>query len=101
MLSKVAIFVLAATTAPLIAPVKSEESCIADWGAAGDIVRQQDLQTVEQLTSRAAAPLPGRIVKATLCHQNSGYIYRLVVRDSAGQLKNVVVDAAKQSKGQD
>jgi hypothetical protein len=86
---------LAVVAVSFAAPVMSAESCISDWGAAGDIVRQQGLKTVEQLVNGPASPLPGTIVKATLCRQDSGYVYRLVVRDGRGQLKNVVVEAVK------
>ena len=39
------------------------------------------------------AAVNGDIVKSTLCKDGDDYIYKLVVRDSGGQLKTVVVDA--------
>jgi hypothetical protein len=71
------------------------ETCYDDWGAAGDIVRQEGLVTVESLAAKAAAELGGDIIKATLCEGDSGYIYRLVVRDPRGQLRSVMVPARR------
>lgn len=65
-----------------------------DWGAAAEIIRAKGLATVEQLTASSQQQLKGEVVRATLCQEGAGYIYRLVVRDRAGQLKNVVLDAA-------
>lgn len=63
---------------------------MSDWGTAGEIVRTQGLRTVEQIAKASK----GQIVKATLCKEGGKYIYRLVVRDGAGQLKNVVLSAS-------
>lgn len=75
------------------------ETCLTDWGAAGEIVRAQGLKTVEQLAKSSPQQLKGQIVKATLCQDGGGYVYRLVVRDGAGQLKNVVLSASNHALG--
>ena len=72
--------------------------CFADWGKAADVVRQQGLLTVEELAKTFANDIPGQIVRATLCRDGDDYIYKLVVRDKQGQLKNVVVDALNHAK---
>lgn len=71
----------------------SEPTCINDWSVAAPIVRQERLATVKELTRRAAAKLPGQIIRTTLCQGENGYIYQLVVRDPKGQLQSVEVDA--------
>ncbi len=86
--------IVAAPVLPLITGAAGADGCLADWGKAGEIVRQQGLQTVEQLTKMPGV-VAGEIVKATLCAEQGGYVYRLVVRDKAGQLKNVVVSAGQ------
>lgn len=81
------------------APAGAGDGCLADWGKAGEIVRQNGLATVEQLT-KTPGIVAGQIVKATLCAEGGGYVYHLVVRDGAGQLKNVVVEARNHAKAQ-
>ena len=68
--------------------------CLTDWGAAGDIVRANGLQTVEQWSRNFAQQLDGQIIRATLCEEGGSYVYRLVVRDRTGQMKSVVLDAS-------
>lgn len=77
-----------------VSPSRAGEICHPDWGTAGDIVRAHGLRTIEQLAETAPQQLKGEIVKATLCEDGTRYLYRLVVRDRSGQLKNVVMGAA-------
>lgn len=71
------------------------EECLTDWGAAGAIVRSQKLVPVAELSKSQAVGAAEEIVKATLCRDGDDYIYKLVLRDTKGQLKTVVVDARK------
>lgn len=87
---------LGAAVAPSLAAGDAE--CFSDWGKASDVVRQKQLLTVEQLSKTFADDIPGQIVRATLCRDGDDYIYKLVVRDSQGQQKNVVVDALNHPK---
>ena len=68
--------------------------CLSDWGAAAEVVRANGLQTVEQLAKTSPQQLKGQIIKATLCEEGGGFVYRLVVREATGQMKNVVIDAS-------
>lgn len=72
------------------------ETCIADWGTAGEIVRREQLVSVEQIARRVKADGLGQILQTTLCRNGGGYVYRLVVRDGAGQLKNAIISAKGQ-----
>ena len=67
--------------------------CLADWSTAAQVVKKENLLTVEQISAAEAGAIPGQIVKTTLCREQGGYVYRLVVREANGQLRNVVVDA--------
>ncbi len=69
------------------------ETCLSDWAVARDVVRRENLVTVEQLAQSPQAKINGQIVKATLCLEANGYIYRLVVRDSGGRLRALTIDA--------
>lgn len=70
-----------------------DERCLSDWGAAGSIVREKGLRTVEQLAGDKKERGVGQIVQVKLCLAGVRYVYRLVVRDPSGSLKNMEVDA--------
>ena len=69
-------------SAVALPPVGAADSCIADWSIAAPIVHKEGLTTVEALSRIAATELPGIIVKTTLCEENGGFVYRLLVRDA-------------------
>ena len=75
------------------APKAAAADCFADWSTAAQVVKKESLLTVEQIAAAEAGAVPGQIVKTTLCKEQGGYVYRLVVRGANGQLRNVVVDA--------
>jgi uncharacterized membrane protein YkoI len=67
--------------------------CYSDWSIAAPIVRKERLTTVETLARRAQAIISGEIVKTTLCREKGSFVYRLLIRDPKGHLKNRTVDA--------
>jgi hypothetical protein len=67
--------------------------CLSDWGMAGQIVRRENLITVEEVSKSLAADGIGVLVKTTLCRSDDGYFYRLVIRSPTGQLKTTVMTA--------
>lgn len=73
---------------------QSAGGCVPDWGAAGDIVRREGLLTIEQVSRMSPQQLKGQIIQATLCESGGGYVYRLVVRDPSGAMRNVELSAA-------
>lgn len=75
------------------APKAAAADCVADWSTAAQVVKKENLLTVEQVSAAEAGAIPGQIMKTTLCREQGGYVYRLVVREAGGQLRNVVVDA--------
>jgi hypothetical protein len=60
---------------------------------AGQIVRRENLITVEEVSRSLAADGIGVLVKTTLCRSADGYIYRLVIRSPTGQLRTTVMTA--------
>jgi len=87
---------IAFLTLPLIAVLAStpaRAACIADWSVAAPIVHKEGLATVETLSRLAQVKISGNIVKTTLCEENGGFVYRLVIRDLQGRLSNRTVDA--------
>jgi hypothetical protein len=69
------------------------EDCLSDWGMAGQIVRRENLITVEEVSKSLEADGIGQLVKTTLCRSDDGYFYRLVIRSPTGQLKTTVMTA--------
>ncbi len=67
--------------------------CYADWSDAAPIVVKEGLTTIEALAKSARGRLSGEIVKTTLCEENGGFVYRLLIREPAGRLVNHTVDA--------
>lgn len=90
-LAKAGAVVAAAISLPC-APVCALD-CLTDWGMAGQIVRRENLITVEEVSRSLAADGIGVLVKTTLCRSADGYIYHLVIRSPTGQLRSVVMTA--------
>ena len=67
--------------------------CYADWSEAAPIVHKEGLTTIEALAKTARDKFSGDIVKTTLCEENGGFVYRLLIREPAGRLVNRTVDA--------
>lgn len=87
-----AVAVMAAAVMALPGSVCAED-CLNDWGMAGQIVRRENLITVEEVSKSLAADGIGQLVKTTLCRSDSGYFYRLVIRSPTGELKTTVMTA--------
>lgn len=96
--SRLSIFMvlpLAASSAAWPVAPMAAEVCLPDWGRAGEIVRSENLITIEELTQEVLPGGGGQILKSTLCRRDGDYIYRFVVRDNAGKLRNTMVPARR------
>lgn len=69
------------------------DDCLTDWGMAGQIVRRENLITVEEVSKSLEADGIGELVKTTLCRSRDGYFYHLVIRSPTGQLTTSVITA--------
>jgi hypothetical protein len=79
-----------------ISPVQAQGArCFADWSEAAPIVRREQLVPVDRLTDLSRGRLPGEVVKATLCVENTQFVYRIVVREPNGQIRIHTVNARK------
>ena len=81
------------SAANAVKPTIAGPDCVADWSTAVQIVEKEHLLTVGQVAAAHAGAIPGKIVKTTLCREKDGFVYRLVIRNPAGRLQNIVVDA--------
>ena len=87
-----AVAVTAAAAMVLPAAARAED-CLTDWGMAGQIVRRENLITVQEVSQSLAADGIGELVKTTLCRSPDGYFYRIVVRGPTGQLRTTIITA--------
>lgn len=87
------VLAISAAAALLLPGPVCAEDCLSDWGMAGQIVRRENLITVEEVSKSLEADGIGELVKTTLCRSDDGYFYRLVIRSPTGQLKTTVMTA--------
>ncbi len=80
-------------TVGFASPPAHAAGCYSDWSEAAPIVHKEGLTTIETLAKSARGRLSGDIVKTTLCEENGGFVYRLLIREPAGRLVNRTVDA--------
>jgi uncharacterized membrane protein YkoI len=94
---RIPLLAAACLAATAIAPASAAraDACYADWTEALAIINREKLVTMEQLSPITRAQEAGDILKSTLCEEQGRYVYRLVVRDRRGRLKNLVVDARR------
>lgn len=89
-------FALAALFLAMVSPpirAQANETCFTDWSTASTIVKAESLVPVDQLAKFAPTKLGGDLVRSALCETETGYVYKLVVRDRAGVVKSLTVDA--------
>jgi hypothetical protein len=89
-----AVLTVAAAAAAGPAMADGPSKCFTSWSEAAPIVKREALAAVEQVSALARPSLSGaEIIKTTLCEQQGRYVYHLVIREAAGQIKLVAVDA--------
>ncbi|MDX2288544.1 MAG: hypothetical protein NW217_06955 [Hyphomicrobiaceae bacterium] len=69
--------------------------CLRDWSQAAAVVAHEGLTNVADLTKLVEQNGTGRIVQAMLCKVGDRHVYRLVVREGAGRLVTMTVDARR------
>jgi hypothetical protein len=88
--------ILAALFVASLTPLALSQSvgtCFTDWSAASIIVKAESLFPVDQLAKLAPSKLNADVVRSALCETQTGFVYKLVVRDKSGVLKSLTVDA--------
>ena len=69
------------------------DRCFADWSTAAPVVQAEALASARDVHEQARRQRIGDIVRMTLCTDQERFVYRLMVRDSRGAMRVVVVDA--------
>ena len=87
--------VLAFVASLALVPAKGRATttCFPDWSDAAPIVARENLLALRFLQQSGRQPLPGDIIRATLCLADGNYVYRLVLREESGRITHHVVDA--------
>ena len=88
-------FVIAALLALSPAPAAIGESvrCVDDWSDAAPIVLGEKLVPAREVQSWVRKRLKGQVIRVTLCQDGDRYIYRLLVREHKGRIRNRTVEA--------
>lgn len=82
-----------ATTLLTAAPVRAQQSCMADWSEAAPIVRREGLATIERVGRMMRDGAAMEIVTSALCTTDGRYVYRLTVKGAGSGLRTLFVDA--------
>ena len=88
-------FLIAALLALSPAPAAIGQSvrCFEDWSDAAPIVQSEGLVPARELQSWVRKRLKGKVIRVTLCQDGDRYIYRLLVREPKGRIRNRTVEA--------
>lgn len=88
-------FLIAALLALSPAPAAIGESvrCFDDWSDAAPIVQSERLVPARELQAWVRKRLKGKVIRVTLCQDGDRYIYRLLVREPKGRIRNRTVEA--------
>lgn len=79
-----------------LSPAHAQEGrCYADWSEAGPIVRREGLVPAREVHEQARKRHLGEPIRITLCEEKGQFVYRLVLQDGAGKVKNLTLDARK------
>ena len=83
----------AAALALAASPALAAGACTDNWSVMAGEVAANKLAPVKDLQQLAAAKMPGKLIKVSLCQVSGGFQYQLVFLGYGGQLVNLTVDA--------
>jgi hypothetical protein len=78
---------------PAPAAIGQSVRCFEDWSDAAPIVQSERLIPARELQSWVRKRLKGKVIRVTLCQDGDRYIYRLLVREPKGRIRNRTVEA--------
>jgi len=88
------LFAIAALiTAAGLMPARAADVCTDNWSSMAGTVSANGLTPAKDLQQLAAAKVPGKLIKISLCKGDYGFRYQLVFLDASGQLVTLPVDA--------
>ena len=84
---------LGASFAPAHAVPDTANTCFSNWSDAAPIVARERLLAARDVQEMIRRTLPGDVVRITLCREEAGYVYLLLLRDGHGHISNLKIDA--------
>jgi uncharacterized membrane protein YkoI len=78
---------------PAPAAIGQSVRCFDDWSDAAPIVLREKLVPARDIHAWARKRLKGKVVRVTLCQDGERYIYRILVREPKGRIRNRNVEA--------
>ncbi len=76
----------------------AEQRCYGDWSDAAPIVQRERLRSARDVQTMARLELGSDVVRIVLCEHDSGFVYRLVLRNPDGRIGNLTVSASGASR---
>jgi hypothetical protein len=82
------------TLSPAPAAIGQSLRCFDDWSDAAPIVLRENLVPARDVQSWARKRLKVNVIRVTLCQDGDNrYIYRLLVREPKGRIRNRIIEA--------
>lgn len=86
----------AAILAPMpLAPASEADKCYPSWTEAAPIVKREQLVSAKDIHEQARKRQIGEPIRITLCEEKGHYVYRLVLQDASGKVRNLTVNARR------
>ena len=93
-LALAAMAALAAAWAPSPSHAQAEGACVP-WSQARGVVAQNQLRSVRGVRKVIENRYGGQVIHANLCRSGGRFVYRLVIMEPGGNVRNVEVNAGK------
>ena len=84
---------LTASLSPVRAASEPSNICFANWSDAAPIVARERLLAAREIQAMSRRRRSGEVVRITLCREDTGYVYLLLLRDDRGRISNLKIDA--------
>lgn len=68
-------------------------TCLDDWSDAAPIVVSEGLTPARDIQIHARRHYASDLVRITLCREEGGYVYRLLLRDDRGRINHLKINA--------
>ena len=69
------------------------DTCFSNWSDAAPIVARERLIPARDVQEMSRRQLPGDVIRITLCREEAGYVYLVLMRDGQGRVSNLKIDA--------
>ncbi len=86
-------FLICLTTTAGHAASEPSNICFSNWSDAAPIVARERLLAARDIQAMSRRRRSGEVVRITLCREDTGYVYLLLLRDDRGRISNLKIDA--------